>query len=257
MEEEQTLRSYDFCISCVPAPTVRDFLMPGIFHYTKNVFTRYQLVMELLHAELETMNKAEEENPIIDPDWPASLEIIAQETAEAYSEEVEPFILLINTLYSSPEVLEERFPQSTHKPRRTEAPRRSESKESNPGPTASTMAELLKISGSSLGAQINISPQVDELSRNYCCRIFGPISTAVYLLLKESGAERVELEVSRREGKTMVMVSSPTVLEQRTVYRYSCEKEETSNPLGSPRYPCSVLCHYRYTDGIGKLFLSP
>lgn len=272
MEVKQNSGNFNICLPCGAPPLVRDFLMPGIIHYMKSVFTRYQLVIDLFQGECEAaaeeakQNERTKEAEGTQPEWLSALGHTAHESAAAYSFEVEPFVLLVNTLYTSPELIAKKFPLNTRASeglRVAESSRETVKPSSAAGssePAASIMTELLKNSAAFAGAQINISPGVAELSRNYCCRMFGPISSGVYLMIKEGGAERVEIGVLEEGGTLSLTISSKAELHRKTtevLEGCGCTGVDSGSGKDSPCMPCSVVCSYSYscTKGTGTLVL--
>ncbi|MFP4490217.1 MAG: hypothetical protein ACLFNZ_01975 [Spirochaetaceae bacterium] len=205
--------------------------MPGVIHYMKSLFTRYQLVAELFQAECEaaaeTADPAGQAEPsgqaeAAGPRWLSSLRLIARESAEAYRGEVEPFVLLLDTLYTSAEVIEKKFPLDSSRASKLRAVkdfRKTPDLCSGTDffePAASILMEIIKISAAFIGGHIVIAPRAAELPRNCCCRMLGPLSAAVYLMLREGGKERVEIGIHDDGGTPWLSISSEADLHKTT-----------------------------------------
>lgn len=135
---------------------VRDFLLPGIIHFIKGVFTKYQLAVELF-----TFTTGKETSHSL-------IKNTIDDTVDLYGKEIEPFVALMNSLYTPPKVLVERFPW--------DIPLYAGC---NADSTSYICTELLRTSVEEMGNSLKVAPSVLLLPRELCFRLFAPVAESM------------------------------------------------------------------------------
>ncbi len=188
MEEEIYLACYDAGLSDdslnESLDAARAFILPGILHYVKNVFTRYQLLLEVLQHDGMEGSKGAEVNGAR-----STFTALLMETADSYDSEIAPFIELLNSLYLDGRSLSEKYPSC------------SEGKaDADNSPLARMALSVLRNAASSVNAELVGDPKDFSLPEHCWFRFFGPLAGLIAKILRAAGPVSMYVEPAKWKG---------------------------------------------------------
>jgi hypothetical protein len=222
----------------------RSFLLPGILHYVKNVFTRYQLLLEVLQhdgAKKPEVSKGSAER--------TALAALLSETADSYDSELAPFIELLHSLYQDGRYLAEKFPchvLGEH----TQSDR----------PLAQMALSILRNAASFAKAELVGDPKVFTLSDQCWFRFFGPLAGLIAMILRTAGCvsmrvEQAEREAERQSGIALFLRRAETAPQDYRRLESAAANEEFAfpRPQSAEAVPSCSAVFCRLTSSKGEL----